>query len=153
MMCISSELEKSLINYDSFLPWIESYAMWSRTQSGVPANYKCLLFKLDSDVNERELKHALPILSEIDARIIDKACAYISHHSYEQHKLFEILVISGWDCVDAFYGIPLVRKIFRHNHERFNIPMLEAKKRDLIERVRATLILYLDNHHLFDIQK
>jgi hypothetical protein len=70
------------------------------------------------------------------------AAARVVHHSKYKRKLFEILVISGWDCVDVFFSVKYVKQLLRQHHEKYSLLLLEVKRRELIESVRRTLILF-----------
>jgi hypothetical protein len=72
----------------------------------------------------------------------------VTYQSKTKHKLFEILILSGWDCVDVYFSIPYVKKLMKQQGERFTVPMLEAKKKDLIEAVRGKLIEIEDSDNL-----
>ena len=150
---ITKQLSDSLKDYDSFLPFIKAYSVWSRQRTGTPAHYKCFLSKAALDANERELQHALPILTDEEAEIIDAAAASVTYQSKTKHKLFEILILSGWDCVDVYFSIPSVKKLMKQQGERFTVPMLEAKKKDLIEAVRSKLIEIEDTEYLQGIMR
>ena len=150
---ITRQLSESLKDYASFLPFIQAYSVWSRQRTGTPAHYKCFLSKAALDANERELQHALPILTDEEAEIIDAAAASVTYQSKTKHKLFEILILSGWDCVDVYFSIPYVKKLMRQQGERFTVPMLEAKKKDLIEAVRSKLIEIEDTEYLNSIME
>ena len=149
---LSKDLSRSLADYESFLPFIKAYAVWSRTNTDIPKNYKCFLAKSVLEESEREYRHSLPILSENDAKMIDYAAAQVTHSSYYKHKLFEILVLSGWNCIDAYFSIKLIKKLLRQNHEKFSIILLEQKRRDLIEMVRYKLIEIEDNDYQREIK-
>lgn len=150
---ITKQLSDSLKNYASFLPFIQAYSVWSRQRTGTPAHYKCFLSKAALDANERELQHALPILTDEEAEIIDAAAASVTYQSKTKHKLFEILILSGWDCVDVYFSIPYVKKLMKQQGERFTVPLLEAKKKDLIEAVRNKLIEIEDTEYLQGIMR
>ena len=150
---ITKQLSDSLKDYASFLPFIQAYSVWSRQRTGTPAHYKCFLSKAALDANERELQHALPILTDEEAEIIDAAAASVTYQSKTKHKLFEILILSGWDCVDVYFSIPYVKKLMKQQGERFTVPMLEAKKKDLIEAVRSKLIEIEDTEYLQGIMR
>ena len=150
---ITRQLSESLKDYASFLPFIQAYSVWSRQRTGTPAHYKCFLSKAALDANERELQHALPILTDEEAEIIDAAAASVTYQSKTKHKLFEILILSGWDCVDVYFSIPYVKKLMRQQGERFTVPLLEAKKKDLIEAVRSKLIEIEDTEYLNSIME
>ena len=150
---ITRQLSDSLKDYASFLPFIQAYSVWSRQRTGTPAHYKCFLSKAALDANERELQHALPILTDEEAEIIDAAAASVTYQSKTKHKLFEILILSGWDCVDVYFSIPYVKKLMKQQGERFTVPMLEAKKKDLIEAVRSKLIEIEDTEYLQGIMR
>lgn len=150
---ITRQLSDSLKDYASFLPFIQAYSVWSRQRTGTPAHYKCFLSKAALDANERELQHALPILTDEEAEIIDAAAASVTYQSKTKHKLFEILILSGWDCVDVYFSIPYVKKLMKQQGERFTVPMLEAKKKDLIEAVRSKLIEIEDTEYLNSIME
>lgn len=150
---ITKQLSDSLKDYDSFLPFIQAYSVWSRQRTGTPAHYKCFLSKAALDVKEREIQHALPILTDEEAEIIDAAAASVTYQSKTKHKLFEILILSGWDCVDVYFLIPYVKKLMKQQGERFTVPMLEAKKKNLIEAVRSKLIEIEDTEYLQGIMR
>ena len=150
---ITKQLSDSLKDYASFLPFIQAYSVWSRQRTGTPAHYKCFLSKAALDANERELQHALPILTDEEAEIIDAAAASVTYQSKTKHKLFEILILSGWDCVDVYFSIPYVKKLMKQQGERFTVPLLEAKKKDLIEAVRLKLIEIEDTEYLNSIME
>lgn len=142
---LSAELKEAIHDYKSFLPWIEAYSLWSRIQSGVPSHYKCFLGSRAIEIKEKEYNDSLPILTESDAKLIDYAAARVVHNSEYKRKLFEILVLSGWDCIDVFFSVAYVKKLLRSHHEKYSILMLEAKRRQLIESVRGSLILIDDS--------
>jgi hypothetical protein len=150
---ITRQLSNSLKDYASFLPFIQAYSVWSRQRTGTPAHYKCFLSKSALDAKERELQHALPILTDEEAEIIDAAAASVTYQSKTKHKLFEILILSGWDRVDVYFSIPYVKKLMKQQGERFTVPMLEAKKKDLIEAVRSKLIEIEDTEYLQGIMR
>lgn len=150
---ITRQLSDSLKDYASFLPFIQAYSVWSRQRTGTPAHYKCFLSKAALDANEREIQHALPILTDEEAEIIDAAAASVTYQSKTKHKLFEILILSGWDCVDVYFSIPYVKKLMKQQGERFTVPLLEAKKKDLIEAVRSKLIEIEDTEYLQGIMR
>lgn len=144
-LTLSPELSAALCDFKSFQPFIEAYSLWARTASGVPAQYKCFLNRIASvEIAEKEYNDSLPILTDDDAKLIDLAAARVTHHSDYKRKLFNILIISGWDCVDVFFSISYVKKLLRQHHEKFSLLILEAKRRELIESVRHTLILFED---------
>ena len=144
-LTLSSELSNALCDYKSFQPFIEAYSLWARTQSGVPSQYKCFLNRAASgELAEKEYNDSLPILTEDDAKLIDLAAARVTDQSDYKRKLFNILIISGWVCVDVFFSITYVKKLLRQLHEKFSLLILEAKRRELIEAVRHTLILFED---------
>ena len=144
-MKISKGLSESLEKYEYFVPYVDSYSVWSRQQNGIPSSYKCFLGSKSLDLEEREFRQTLPILTDEDAGIIDLAAAQVTSKSKLKKQLFDLLVISGWDCVDVFFNFPSLKKLMRANHEKYSIPILEAKRRELIEAVRTTLILFEDN--------
>ena len=139
-MKISKELGESLEKYEYFVPYVESYSAWSRQMNGVPSNYKCFLGTRILDPADRELMDTLPILTDEDARVIDLAAAKVVSRSQSKKRLFDLLVISGWDCVDLYFSFPSLRKLMKVNHQKFSVPVLEAKRRELIEAVRLVLI-------------
>ena len=144
---ISPALSESANCFETFSLWIEAYAEWSRKRSGVPTHYKCLISRLDINASDKKLKDSLPILTDADAEAIDKACAYAIADSSLKRKLFEILIISGWDCVDAF-TIPIIKKLIRRNGEKLTVQLLESKRRDLIESARNAF-MYLEDNNFF----
>jgi len=144
---VSKELSNAVNDFSSFSLWIEAYAEWSRKRSGVPTHYKCLISRLDVNAGEKEIKDSLPILTDADAEAIDKACAYAIADSALKRKLFEVLIISGWDCVDAF-SIPVIKRLIRKNGEKLTVQLLESKRRDLIESARNAFI-YLEDNNFF----
>ena len=150
---ISKTISDALKDYASFLPVIQAYSVWSRQKTGTPAHYKCFLSKSSLDAAERELQHALPILTDEEAQLIDAAAAAVTYQSKAKHKLIEILILSGWDCVDVYFSIPYVKKLMRQQGERFTVPILEAKKKDLIEQVRYKLIEIEDTEYLNSIME
>lgn len=143
-MKLSKGLSESLEKYEYFVPIIDSYSVWSRQRNGVPSHYKCFLGSRAMDLEEREYVQSLPLLTDEEAGIIDLAAAKVTSKSRLKKQLFDLLVLSGWDCVDVFFSFPYLKRLMRANHEKYSIPILEAKRRELIEAVRTTLILFED---------
>ncbi len=99
------------------------------TLRGIGDNiYKCLA--IYSEVNVRELYHAVPLLDEMDSFLRSKGFLRVDHEIYKKY---------GWG--DALYlpmdGVPSWPKMRRRSRKFFNVMISTARRLTNLARVRA----------------